>query len=218
MTNQIDFIGRVKLNNWKYNYNDQFYTMGQLIRKMCTTKNRRRSRVLNMYTTTTVVEFKGNKLRVFFYKDLKRGSKWNVIVSTDLKLTAIRAYKIYKNRWTIEVSYKELKQHIGYGKCQSRDFCGQIADATIALMTYNALAHYKAIHNYESIGGVFEHTVQSWITPNLMQRFWNELYGALKALADTIDKSTDWLLNEFTHNSEFFKNILFLSRQLTSKT
>lgn len=47
---------------------------------------------------------------------------------------ADKGYKIYQNIWSIEVSYKELKQLLSFGKYQSRDFDGQISDLTFCLM------------------------------------------------------------------------------------
>jgi hypothetical protein len=39
--------------------------------------------------------------------------------------------EIYQTHWTIEVFFKESKQLLGFGKCQSNDFDAQIADSTI---------------------------------------------------------------------------------------
>ena len=93
------------------------------------------------------VMFGNNDLSLFFYKERKRNSQWQAIISTDKRIGAIQTYKIYQNRWAKEVSFKELKQHLGYGKCQSRDFEAQISDATHTLMAYNYLSHLKALEN-----------------------------------------------------------------------
>jgi IS4 transposase len=48
---------------------------------------------------------------------------------TDLILNYNKALKLYNNRWTIEVIFKELKQYLNFGKCQSNDFDVQVAEA-----------------------------------------------------------------------------------------
>ena len=94
------------------------------------------------------VEFKGLKLYVIYFKEGKRANKWQAIITTDKSLSAQRAFHIYQNRWTIETSYKELKQHLLYGKCMSRDFDAQISDATQSLICYNLLSHIKALEGH----------------------------------------------------------------------
>ena len=95
-----------------------------------------------MYTVTLNVDFKGNDLKLNLYKPRKRGSKWQVLISIHGSLSAIKAYEIYKNRWAIEVAFKEMKQHMKLGKCQSRDFDAQIAYQTTSFMLYNYLSTF----------------------------------------------------------------------------
>jgi len=94
------------------------------------------------------------------------------IITTDLSLSAQRVFKIYQNRWSIETSFKELKQLLGYGKSQSRDFDGQISDATTSLICYNVLSHIKAINDHQSIGYLFSNISQQSLHPTIMQKFW----------------------------------------------
>ena len=57
--------------------------------------------------------------------------KWHGLLTTNLDLSFEQAYKIYSKRWSIEVFFKESKQHLGLGKCQSQDFDAKIASITI---------------------------------------------------------------------------------------
>ena len=141
----IDLLCRPKQNNWIYEHKNKRYTIGKLINKYKSSKNRKLSRKLNMYTVCLDVNFKGYDLKLNLYKSKKRGSKWHVLISTHKSLSAIKAYEIYKNRWAIEVAFKEMKQHMQFGKCQSRNFDAQIADQTTSFMLYNYLSTFKNI-------------------------------------------------------------------------
>lgn len=100
----IDLVCRLKNNNWLYTYKSKTYTLGKLMRKLGTKQNRTNSRKLKMYYASAEVTYKGQQVVIFMYKNRERGSKWHAILSTDKKLTAIKAYELYANRWSIEVS------------------------------------------------------------------------------------------------------------------
>jgi len=74
-------------------------------------------------------------------------TKANSISSQIIIFTQIR---------TIEVMFRELKQHLQLGKCQSRDFDAQIASVTISMILYIFLSYFRRMNAYESIGGLFE--------------------------------------------------------------
>lgn len=217
LKNDLHLISRPKFNNWLYEYQNRSYTLGNLIKKLRRSKKSKWSRNLKMHHITVALLYKGHKVRIFFYKEKKRGSKWNALISTDKSIGAIQAYKVYKNRWSIEVSYKELKQHLGYGKCQSRDFDAHIADGTHSLMAYNYLSCIKAANEYQSIGYLFKEVSENWIKPTVMERFWNMFYKAIQAIAELVQISVDELLNAATIDEKFFskwrKSILLIGAE-----
>lgn len=51
--------------------------------------------------------------------------------------------------------YRECKQYLRLGKCQSNDFNAQIADATLAFMIYTMLSLKKRLCEYETFGEFF---------------------------------------------------------------
>ena len=192
----LNLISRPKFNNWNYEYNEKQYTIGKLCQKFKYDKSKKWSKKYRMHYVEVKVIFKGTPLKIFFYKSKKRGTKWQAIITTNLKIGAIKAYEIYQNRWSIEVSYKELKQHLGLGKCQSTDFDAQIADATLCLISYNYLSTYKTANEYESIGGLFKQIAHQWLSPTIMQRFWNYLYKMLQQLAEYLEIELEKLLEK----------------------
>ena len=62
----------------------------------------------------------------------------------------------YQIRWSIEVFFKDAKQNLYLGKCQSVDFDTQIAAVSISLMNYMLLALFKRFQSYESLGEIFK--------------------------------------------------------------
>ena len=178
--------------------------MGALAKKFRYHKKKKWNKLLRLHHISVSVIFKGTPITLFFYKEKKRGTPWQAIASTDRKLGAIQAYKIYQNRWSIEVSYKELKQLLGFGKCQSRDFDGQISDLTCCLMAFNHLSNIKALTKYQSIGSIFDQISKSWISPNLMQPFWDHIYLIIQQIAILVDKNFDELLNIAMNKNGFF--------------
>lgn len=201
----IDLLCRPKQNNWKYKHKNKNYTIGQLINKYKSSKNRTLSRKLKMYTVTLNVDFKGDDLKLYLYKSRKRGSKWQVLISTHRSLSAIKAYEIYKNRWAIEVAFKEMKQHMKLGKCQSRDFDAQIADQTTSFMLYNYLSAFKNINCHQSIGRLFKDVKQCNIMPTVMQKFWLIVNDIAKKISRIFDIELDEILEIFLNNEDVTK-------------
>ena len=59
--------------------------------------------------------------------------EWRIFLSTDTSLSFVDMMEIYSIKWSIEVFFKEAKQHLGLCNCQSRDFDAQIASVTIVV-------------------------------------------------------------------------------------
>jgi IS4 transposase len=66
--------------------------------------------------------------------------------------------ELYQIRWSIEVMFKECKQYLRLGKSQNTDFYGQIADASLVMITYIILTLYKRFEVYETLGSLFRDT------------------------------------------------------------
>ncbi len=218
LDNDLHLVSRPKWNQWKYVYKGNAYTLGELIKKLQRQKKYKTSRQLRMRTAEVHVTFQGYPIKLFFYKDKKRGSKWNALASTDRALGAVQAFKVYQNRWAIEVAYKEIKQHLGYGQSQSRDFDGQISDAALSLMVYNELSHQKAINDYESIGYLFAEVSQDWLKPNIIERFWSYLYELLLEISEAFNKDIQELINLVLKSNEFFTQFFNSFANMTTET
>jgi len=90
-------------------------------------------------------------------------------LTTDLTLSFTRTIELYQIRWTIEV-FKECKQYLRLGASQNTDFDGQIADATIILVTHTILSLQKRFNSYKTMGELFRETQQQLLELTLWKR------------------------------------------------
>jgi hypothetical protein len=217
--NNLQLVSRPKFNNWKYTYEGQKYSIGELVKKLQHKKAIKKwNKELKSHYMKIPVMFGNNNLSLFFYKERRRNSQWQAIISTDKRIGAIQVYKIYQNRWAIEVSFKELKQHLGYGKCQSRDFDAHISDATHALMAYNYLSHLKALENYTTIGGIFNEISKQWVKPSIMDRFWKHIYTIMSEIAELFELSLNDLIEKLNTDMNILTKCSSIFDKLTTET
>jgi hypothetical protein len=148
-----------------------------------------RCRKLGYYYKQAVVQWNGKQIQLFFSKQGKNG-KWKTFLTTDTSLSFITMVKIYQLRWSIEVFFKEGKQLLGLGRCQSNDFDAQIADTTMALIQHLIVTLKFRFDNYESKGAIFEQTRETAIRLSLGERLWGlflELVKIIDVLFDGCD-------------------------------
>lgn len=115
------------------------------------------------------VVFEGMELRLYFVQ-YGKSTTWNILLTTDKSLSFIKVFEYYQIRWNQEVMYRECKQYLGLGKCQSTDLDAQIADSTLALATYTMLTLYRRFGEYETMGELFRHTQSDLMALTLWQR------------------------------------------------
>ena len=89
---------------------------------------------------------------------------------------------IYSTRWTIEVFFKEAKQLLGLGKCQSTNFDVQIAQTTITMMRYLLVSLRHRMEAYQTIGGIFKDLKQDYIEHKLNKRLLLVIVDILEVL------------------------------------
>lgn len=166
---KIHLMGMMKMNKTLYHVDGNALNAKQLLAANTKTKRCRRHR---LYYFTRRACFKGNELLLLFCRQGKRG-KWHLIVTTDLKISFLRALEIYQMRWTIEVFFKESKQHLNLAGCQSNDFDAQISHITICMSQYILLALKKRMDDYETQGILFDHLAERILETTLWQRIWH---------------------------------------------
>ena len=156
------FLGMIKMGKTKYLYNCKSLTCNDINRKLKATKKVVYSKKFKQYHRECIVDFQGIKIKLFFVKSSRRG-KYRGIMTTNLELN----FEIYAIRWTTEIFFKETKQYLGLGKCQSVDFDAQTASTSIVMLEYSLLSLAKKELEYQTIGGIFKDIQKDTQTPTL---------------------------------------------------
>jgi len=144
-----------------------------------------RSRKYNATYIKVPVWYDNRRVNLFFVR-LGSGSKWKAFITNDLDLTFNKLLETYHIRWSIEVFFKDAKQHLQLGKCQCNNFDSQIGATTLAMMQYIMLLLYKQMHYGQSLGSIFDmlstQAQEENITRYLMDIFWEIVHGIGKIL------------------------------------
>jgi len=115
---------------------------------------------------------------------------------TDLDLDFERAYKTYATRWSIEVFFKEAKQYLGLGKCESRDFDAQVAHTSLCLIRYNILSVAKRFGSYETLGELFRRAGAETLELTICQRIWLILLALVAEVAAILEVDPEMLMEK----------------------
>jgi predicted nucleic acid-binding Zn finger protein len=183
----VHLIGMYKTPKTKFGYLEDRFTHNQIRNKLGKEK---RCRKLRLHYKAALVDYNGVPIKMFFSRKGSNG-KWRVFITTDTELTFIQMIKVYQIRWTQEVFFKEAKQLLGLGRCQSNDFDAQIADTTITMIQHILLTLKYRFEHYETKGALFRHITEGIIQSRLNERLWGmfvELVRLLEVLFEEIDE------------------------------
>ena len=127
-------------------------------------------------------EYEGIPVQLFIIR-YGRSSKYEVMITTDMKLSFVSAFELYQIRWNIEVLFYETKQHLELGKCQSTDLNAQIADCTLAFIAYTVISLRKRFSDYETFGDLYRDIKDGLLELTLVERL-------LPVIADLLERIT----------------------------
>ncbi|MFV0290634.1 MAG: hypothetical protein ACK5IJ_07020 [Mangrovibacterium sp.] len=130
------------------------------------------------------------------------------MMTTNVELGFEQAYKIYATRWSVEVFFKESKQHLGLGKSQAQDFDAQIAATTLSMLQYNL----KRFSDYETLGELFRATQKDALKLTISEQVWLIITEFAAELSEILDIETELLMEKiFSENERLTKYINFKS-------
>ena len=183
----VHLIGMYKTPKTRFDYSGQKLTHSQIRNILGKAK---RCRKLRLHYKETMVSYNGHSLKIFFSRQGENG-KWKVFITTNAELSFVKMIEIYQIRWSIEIFFKEAKQLLGLGKCQSNDFDAQIAETTITMIQHILLTLKYRFEHYESKGELFEQVKEGVIQSRLNERLWGlfiELLRIIEILFDGLDE------------------------------
>ncbi|MGN1233365.1 MAG: transposase [Candidatus Cryptobacteroides sp.] len=146
-------------------------------------------------------EYNGIPVQLFIIR-YGRSSKYEVMVTTDMKLTFKGAFERYQIRWNIEVLFYECKQHLELGKCQSTDLNAQIADCTLAFIGYTVISLHKRFSAYETFGELFRDIKEGLLELTFIERLLPLIAELLEKIARLLDSTLDDLLERAMADKE----------------
>ena len=187
-------IGMIKLGKTKYHTQWGDLTANQIIKKLQKLGLTKHNRTLKCTYCTIDVKFAGTTVRLFFSKRGRNGH-WNGLLTTDISLSFLKAYRTYATRWTTEVAYHDCKQMLDFGKCQSVHFSAQIASFTLTMMQYNILCTVKRFEAYETIGALFREATTGTLELSASDRIWELILDTILEIAEMISADASELLS-----------------------
>ena len=202
-------IGMIKMGKTNYLYKEKNLSARQLLDLLKRSKKIKRSRVSGFYYCQAVVLIKNIEVKIFFSKTSKRG-QWHGLLTTDLELSFDKAYKTYSTRWTVEVFFKESKQYLGLGKCESQDFDAQIAHTTLCILQYNILSTLKRFDKYETLGELFRQSQRESLEITINERIWLIIIEIVAKLAVILEVDTQMLMEKLIADNQDIKNLINL--------
>jgi hypothetical protein len=208
----MHLLGMCKIDRRKYKVGNKELNAHQLIAKN-QRKNSKYSRKYKSTYVSMVVDYKGEKVRLFLIR-YNNAKNWTLLLTTDLTLSFTQAIELYQIRWTIEVLFKECKQYLRLGASQNTDFDGQIADATIILATHTILSLQKRFSSYETMGELFRETQQHLLELTLWERLIKILYKILVQMATILYIDSEELIEKLMQSDQTSRQLMAMLKAL----
>jgi hypothetical protein len=180
-------IGLYKIVTTKFEYYGRKLSYKQILHLAGKEK---RCKKMNLYYKTARVMYGGMPVTLFFSK-VGTGGDWKVILTTDTKLSFLQTAEIYQIRWSIEVFFKEAKQMLNLGGCQSSTFDAQIADTTITMIACILLAFRFRYDHYQSMGALFRAMNAETLQKTIDIRLWELFVALVQTVCQMIEKDFD---------------------------
>jgi len=193
-------LGMIKLGKTNYSTKHGSMNAKQIIKHLHKEKACKHNKMLRCTYCTMDVKLDGVPVRLFFCKRGRNGN-WNGLLTTDLSLSLLEAYRIYARRWATEVAYKDCKTLLNFGKCQSVHFAAQIASFTLTMMQYNILCTVKRFEAYETIGGLFTEVTNDTLELSVTDKIWAIILDFVLEAAERYSIDATELLADFIESN-----------------
>jgi len=175
----------VKNGTAKYLFNGKELTAKEIAKLLVKKGKLKRSKLLGCYHSSAIVTYKGIEVKLIFSKASKRGI-YGVLLTTNTTLNFEQAFKIYTNRWSIEVYFREYKQYLQLGKCQAQNFDTQIATTTLCMLQYNLLAVARRFSAYQTNGELFRALEKDTLQLTVSEQIWQIIIGMMVEIAEIL--------------------------------
>lgn len=193
-------LGMIKLGKTNYATKHGKMNAKQIIKHLQKEKACKHNKMLRCTYCTMDVKLDGVPVRLFFCKRGRKGN-WNGLLTTDLSLSFLEAYRIYARRWATEVAYKDCKTLLNFDKCQSVHFAAQIASFTLTMIQYYILCTVKRFEAYETIGGLFAEVTNDTLELSVTDKIWALILDFVLEAAERYSIDATELLADFIESN-----------------
>jgi len=206
----LHVVGMCKMDNRKFSVDGKERNSQTIIKMNENDGNKIRScRKYKSRYFVVVANYKGMPVKLYYVK-YKNAKNWTLLLTTDLSLSFVKAMELYQIRWSIEVLFKECKQYLRLGKSQNTDFYGQIADASLTMITYTILSLYKRFEAYETLGALFRNTQKEMLEKTLCERIEIVILKILCDLLEILSIDVEQTLYRLTSSEKVAEEIIIL--------
>ena len=146
-------------------------------------------------------------------KDQNRSKKknWALFLSTDPQLSAEQMLQVYSIRWSVEVYFKEVKQHLGFLSEQTRSFASFIASIHLCAIRYLLLTYAALSGNGQNVPEVREPIKEQLDMLCFARRLWHYFRSlvcrSIRASKTLTDHSLDVVMQTIDRQVEQFLDI-----------
>lgn len=113
---------------------------------------------------------------------------WALFLSTDASISGAKMLQVYALRWSIEVYFKEAKQHLGFLQEQTRSFVSHTASIHLCAIRYLMLVDAKLISTELSIGQVRSQIQDQFDSLNYAAKLWSVFRSLVAGTLKTMRK------------------------------
>jgi len=113
--------------------------------------------------------------------------------------------------------FKEAKQYLPFGKCQSEDFDAQIAGISIVISVYLMLTLRKRFQAYEGLGKIFIDVQNEIIEFTLWERIWGLFLELQMSILKSWDIDLEKVINDVILDESLLKFLTIILEQQSEK-
>jgi len=133
-------------------------------------------------------------VKLLFVRGLKEQGKpdvgkkdWALFLSTDSKISMSKMLEVYALRWSIEVYFKEAKQHLGFLAEQTWTFASHTASIHLCAIRYLILVQNKLAGNESRVGNVRSVIQEQLDTLNFAGNLWQIFRAIISSSLDELE-------------------------------
>lgn len=210
----LHYLGMAKMGNTTYKVGGRLMNAMELIARY-ERERWHECREYHCWYVTLNGEYSrtGIPVRIFLVK-YGRNKTWNVLVTTDMRMSFVKAFETYQMRWGIEVLIKDCRQNLGFAKCQSNDFDALVGDITITLMTYLVAALDLRFSEYETMGQLFGSMAGELTKMTLWRTILECIERILGNMVERCGMDLDLVIHDILHDSSAAGEIVCMAKAL----